>query len=291
MRSGDAKHKARHKAKHEAKHKAEPTGVRRTSLSGRGTAFLAAAGMTLAALAAGSAVPGTASGTSAAADSGGRATASAEAVLAADALGDRGSTPVSRSASRIAAAGMVDAAVFADAESLTWGESADNQQAQAAARAARARAVAHRKALARAAARRADARAAAQAREAARERAQAAAAAQAAAEQVAAAAATDPGTLRDQARGWMIGYGFSADQWPYLDRLVTRESGWRVTASNTSSGAYGLPQALPGSKMASVAGDWRTNPHTQLVWMFGYIRDRYGNPQNAWGHSEEAGWY
>jgi resuscitation-promoting factor RpfB len=65
----------------------------------------------------------------------------------------------------------------------------------------------------------------------------------------------------------------------------------RLTGANTSSGAYGLPQALPGSKMATVAADWRTNPHTQLVWMFGYIRDRYGNPQNAWRHSEQVGWY
>jgi hypothetical protein len=118
-------------------------------------------------------------------------------------------------------------------------------------------------------------------------------AAQKAAEQAAAAAAasTDPGTLRDMARQAMLDYGFGADQWTYLDQLVMRESGWNPQAQNASSGAYGLPQALPGSKMASAGADWQTNPVTQIRWMLGYIAERYGNPQNAWAHSQSVGWY
>ena len=89
----------------------------------------------------------------------------------------------------------------------------------------------------------------------------------------------------------MLKEGFGIDQFPCLDKLWTRESGWNYKAYNASSGAYGIPQALPGSKMASVADDWKTNPATQIKWGLGYIEGRYNDPCGAWQHSESTGWY
>lgn len=86
-------------------------------------------------------------------------------------------------------------------------------------------------------------------------------------------------------------FGFSSDQWSCLDSLWTRESNWTVTADNPSSSAYGIPQALPGSKMSSAGDDWAYNPVTQIRWGLGYIADRYGSPCAAWGHSQSVGWY
>ena len=83
----------------------------------------------------------------------------------------------------------------------------------------------------------------------------------------------------------MASYGWGDDQFTCLVSLWQRESGWNASASNASSGAYGIPQALPGSKMASAGSDWQTNPATQIKWGLGYIEGRYGNPCNAWGHS------
>ena len=85
--------------------------------------------------------------------------------------------------------------------------------------------------------------------------------------------------------------GFSLDQMGCLDKLWTRESGWSTTSSNSSSGAYGIPQAVPGSKMASAGGDWRNRAETQITWGLGYIKSRYGTPCSAWGHSQSTGWY
>jgi len=99
------------------------------------------------------------------------------------------------------------------------------------------------------------------------------------------------GDPRDIARALLPQFGFSSDQFGCLDSLWTRESGWNPSASNASSGAYGIPQSLPGSKMASAGADWATNPATQIEWGLGYIRDRYGSPCGAWGHSESYGWY
>jgi hypothetical protein len=82
-----------------------------------------------------------------------------------------------------------------------------------------------------------------------------------------------------------------ARQWHCLDRLWTRESGWNHLARNRGSGAYGIPQALPGSKMSSAGPDWRTSAATQIRWGLGYIENRYGNPCAAWGHAQAAGWY
>lgn len=86
-------------------------------------------------------------------------------------------------------------------------------------------------------------------------------------------------------------FGFGLDQMPALDSLWSRESGWNHQAENPSSGAYGIPQALPGNKMASVGDDWQTNPATQIRWGLGYIKDRYGSVDAAWAHSEANGWY
>lgn len=86
-------------------------------------------------------------------------------------------------------------------------------------------------------------------------------------------------------------FGFGLDEMPALDTLWDHESGWDHTASNPSSGAYGIPQALPGSKMSSVADDWETNPATQIRWGLGYISDRYGSPSEAWAFWQANGWY
>ena len=101
----------------------------------------------------------------------------------------------------------------------------------------------------------------------------------------------DPDSNRGLGYRLMQQFGFAADQWQYLDALWQRESGWNHVAENPSSGAYGIPQSLPGSKMATVAPDWRTNPETQITWGLAYIAARYGNPEGAWAHSERVGWY
>jgi hypothetical protein len=101
----------------------------------------------------------------------------------------------------------------------------------------------------------------------------------------------DPDSNRGLGYHLMLQFGFAADQWQYLDALWQRESGWNHLAKNASSGAYGIPQSLPGSKMADVAPDWRTNPETQITWGLAYIAARYDNPQGAWGHSQRFGWY
>lgn len=85
--------------------------------------------------------------------------------------------------------------------------------------------------------------------------------------------------------------GWDASQMQCLDRLWTKESQWSFTATNRSSGAYGIPQALPGSKMGSVAPDWRTNPVTQITWGLNYIAAVYGTPCKAWSHSQGYNWY
>ena len=88
-----------------------------------------------------------------------------------------------------------------------------------------------------------------------------------------------------QARGW------GEDQFSCLVALWNRESHWSTTAGNQSSGAYGIPQALPGSKMASAGPNWQTDAATQITWGLGYITGRYQNPCNAWAHSQSTGWY
>ena len=80
-------------------------------------------------------------------------------------------------------------------------------------------------------------------------------------------------------------------QFRYVNRLWERESGWRVYASNPYSGAYGIPQAVPGSKMASAGSNWRNSARTQIRWGYRYIRSRYGSPRRAWAHECRYGWY
>lgn len=87
------------------------------------------------------------------------------------------------------------------------------------------------------------------------------------------------------------GQGWTGEQWYCLYQLWQKESGWRTNAGNTSSGAYGIPQALPGSKMGSAGSDWLTNPATQITWGMGYIKGRYGAPCGAWAASQARGWY
>jgi len=82
-----------------------------------------------------------------------------------------------------------------------------------------------------------------------------------------------------------------SSQFNCLDALWTRESNWNPYARNSSSGAYGIPQALPGDKMATFGADWQTNPVTQVKWGLSYIAGRYGTACNAWAHSQTYGWY
>jgi Transglycosylase SLT domain len=86
-------------------------------------------------------------------------------------------------------------------------------------------------------------------------------------------------------------YGYGSGQFDCFNNIIMRESMWRVNATNPSSGAYGIPQALPGSKMASAGSDWRTNPATQIIWGIEYMKDRYGSPCAAWGFKSSHGWY
>ena len=96
---------------------------------------------------------------------------------------------------------------------------------------------------------------------------------------------------RSYARLLLSERGWGDAQFTCLNLLWNRESGWNYQAYNPSSGAYGIPQALPGSKMASIASDWRTNPATQIKWGLNYISERYSTPCGAWGHSQATGWY
>jgi phage protein D len=100
---------------------------------------------------------------------------------------------------------------------------------------------------------------------------------------------TDPKEIARQILKNKFGYGSS--QFDCFNNIIMRESMWRVNATNPSSGAYGIPQALPGSKMASEGSDWRTNPATQIIWGIKYMKDRYGSPCSAWSFKAAHGWY
>jgi hypothetical protein len=89
----------------------------------------------------------------------------------------------------------------------------------------------------------------------------------------------------------MLAAGFGMDQAPCLINLWNRESGWNEKARNPSTGAYGIPQAVPGSKMGAFGSDWQTNPVTQIKWGLSYIKSRYQTPCGAWAHSQSTGWY
>ncbi|PCN48286.1 hypothetical protein Csp2054_07650 [Curtobacterium sp. 'Ferrero'] len=103
----------------------------------------------------------------------------------------------------------------------------------------------------------------------------------------------DPVGAQAYARSAIGAYGWGSDQMGCLVSLWTQESGWRANALNVSSGAYGIPQALPADKMAVAGADWRTNAATQINWGLAYIHDAYGSPCAAWSHemSENPHWY
>ncbi len=98
------------------------------------------------------------------------------------------------------------------------------------------------------------------------------------------------GSAQQIAMSMLGSYGWPSSQFSCLGPLWARESGWSVTAANPD-GAYGIPQALPGSKMASAGPDWQTNAATQIRWGLGYIKSLYGSPCGAWSHEEATGWY
>jgi hypothetical protein len=166
----------------------------------------------------------------------------------------------------------------------------------AAAQAAVAKAAAQKAAAAKAAAKAAAAKAAA-AKAAAQQAAQAAqqqAAQQQAAQQTTApqpAASAPSGSPQQIAEQMLSQFGWSSGQFSCLQPLWALESGWNVYASNPGSGAYGIPQALPGSKMASAGPDWQSNAATQIRWGLTYIQGTYGSPCAAWSHEEADGWY
>jgi hypothetical protein len=108
--------------------------------------------------------------------------------------------------------------------------------------------------------------------------------------QVASFVAPSPGSAQAIAYKLVQARGWDDSQFQCLVALWNRESGWRVNAANPS-GAYGIPQALPGSKMGAYGSDWATNPATQIKWGLSYISGSYGTPCGAWGHSNSYGWY
>jgi hypothetical protein len=105
------------------------------------------------------------------------------------------------------------------------------------------------------------------------------------------AAPADPTGAEAIAEGLLGSFGFSQDQYSCLYDLWNRESSWNVYAENPTSGAYGIPQALPGDRMAVYGADWQTNPATQIKWGLSYIKSTYGSPCNAWDFEEANGYY
>lgn len=102
---------------------------------------------------------------------------------------------------------------------------------------------------------------------------------------------TPVGEAQQIARAMLSDFGWSpSSQFGCLVNLWNKESHWNTHAAN-GSGAYGIPQALPGSKMSSAGPDWQNNAHTQIKWGLGYIKDRYSTPCGAWSHSQSTGWY
>ncbi|WP_327428335.1 transglycosylase SLT domain-containing protein [Streptomyces sp. NBC_01236] len=102
------------------------------------------------------------------------------------------------------------------------------------------------------------------------------------------AATTDTGSSAQSIAHQMIP---DAAQFNAFSKIVEHESGWNISATNASSGAYGLVQALPASKMASAGADWKTNPKTQIKWGLDYMNSRYGSPAAAWNFWQANGWY
>jgi hypothetical protein len=113
---------------------------------------------------------------------------------------------------------------------------------------------------------------------------------QAAAAVTAAAYTAASGTPEQIAKAMLSSFGWSSSQFSCLYPLWEHESGWSITAAN-ADGAYGIPQALPGAKMASAGPDWQTDAATQIRWGLEYIKGLYGSPCGAWDHEQATGWY
>jgi hypothetical protein len=175
-------------------------------------------------------------------------------------------------------------------DKVRYGQAARQAQLEAAAaKAAAAKAAAAKAAAAKAAAAKA---AAAQQQAAQQQAAQQQAPQQQAAQAPAQPAATAPsGSPQQVAEQMLSQFGWSSSQFACLQPLWAHESGWNVYASNPGSGAYGIPQALPGSKMASAGPDWQSDAATQIRWGLQYIQGTYGSPCAAWSHEEADGWY
>jgi hypothetical protein len=184
-------------------------------------------------------------------------------------------TTISRQADARAAqpatgSGLKQVAVFDRMQALQG----QHQQEVAAAKAAAAKAAAH-KAAAKAAEQATAARQAAQQPQPAQQ-----------------VAVTVPsGSPQQIAEGMLAQFGWSSSQFSCLQSLWEHESGWNVTAENPTSGAYGIPQALPASQMSSAGADWQTDAATQIRWGLTYIQGRYGSPCGAWSHEEAVNWY
>ena len=168
----------------------------------------------------------------------------------------------------------------------------------AVAKAAAQKAAAQKAAAAKAAAAKAAAAKAAAAKAAAQQAAQEQAAQQQATQQQAAqqttaqpATSAPSGSPQQIAEQMLSQFGWSSSQFSCLQPLWALESGWNIYASNPGSGAYGIPQALPGSKMASAGPDWQGDSATQIRWGLSYIQGTYGSPCAAWSHEEADGWY
>jgi hypothetical protein len=130
-------------------------------------------------------------------------------------------------------------------------------------------------------------------RQATRKRAAELAASKAAQRRQTAAAAVPAvsGSPRQVAQAMLGSFGWSSSQFSCLDPLWEHESRWSVTTANPGSGAFGIPQALPGSRMASAGPNWQTSAATQITWGLRYVRDTYGSPCAAWSHEQATGWY
>jgi hypothetical protein len=102
---------------------------------------------------------------------------------------------------------------------------------------------------------------------------------------------SNPTAAEATAQSMLASFGYSSSQWPCLFDLWQQESSWNVYAENATSGAYGIPQSLPGDKMASAGSDWQTNAATQIRWGLEYIKSVYGTPCGAWANEEADGFY
>ena len=183
-----------------------------------------------------------------------------------------------QAAARSSSDGVGQALMFARMRSL---QAAHQQQQLATEKAAAARNAAAAKAAAAKAAAVKPAEQSAAARKAAAQRAQSARQ----------ATVTPSGSPEQIAQRMLNQFGWSSSQFSCLQPLWEHESGWSVTAENPASGAYGIPQSLPGAQMASAGADWHTSAATQIRWGLTYIHGRYGSPCGAWAHEESVNWY